>query len=501
MTNIPVDNKVILVCNIVEELDLENLLSTCSKRGRKPVVDLLTMLKIVLFCYSERIYSTRDIEKFCKFDLRARYILNGQHYPDHSTIDRFILKLNDFAPDILNQFVDMLIETDHINMESIYIDGTKIESFANKYTFVWRKSVEKNLEKLLVKVKIENNISPSCSLEDVVAILRIHLKDAKRMADENSVEFVRGKGRRKTELQKKIEYYEGKINKINEYLKHLEIMDERNSYSKTDHDATFMRMKEDHMLNGQLKPGYNIQYASTGTFIVGVYGSQKANDLNTLIPLLDDMLKDHSKYIKNIVCDAGYESEENYTYLENHDLESYIKPANYKESKKKKASIGRRENMEYIPEKDAYKCANGKLLLREKDQTRGTRSGFVSRLYVYKCEECSGCGYSKECISSRFEDPKSKTIKYSPEYVRQRERSLKNITSSHGIDLRVNRSIQAEGAFSYLKDGMRFRRFRHKGMKNVISQMILMALGINVNRLMAKIKNNNFENIEYKAVA
>ena len=284
LTNCPVDNKVFLVCNIVEELNLENLLSTCSKRGRKPVVDYVTMLKIVLFCYSERIYSTRDIEKFCKFDLRAKYILNGQHYPDHSTIDRFIIKLSDYAPNILNQFVKILIETSHIDMESIYIDGTKIESFANKYTFVWRKSVEKNMARLIENVKKENNIDSSSSIEDIVSILKFYLREETYKAEKSHIEFVHGKGKRKTDIQRKIEYFEEKINKINEYLKHLKLMGERNSYSKTDNDATFMRMKEDHMLNGQLKPGYNIQYASTGTFIVGVLGSQKSNDLHTLIP-------------------------------------------------------------------------------------------------------------------------------------------------------------------------------------------------------------------------
>ena len=210
------------------------------------------------------------------------------------------------------------------------------------------------------------------------------------------------------------------------------------------------------------------------------------------------MLKDYDKYIKNIVCDSGYESEENYSYLEEHNLISYIKPANYKESRKKRESIGRRENMEYLSDKDAYKCANGKLLLRQDDSVRESKSGFRRKIVTYKCTECLGCEYAKECISSRYKNPTSKSIKYSPEYARQREESLKNITSERGIDLRINRSIQAEGVFSYLKDGLRFRRFRHKGMKNVVTQMTLHALGININRLLAKLENENFEIIEYK---
>ena len=495
------DGKVHLVENLIEEMNLNRLKATYSKKGRRPAVNPVTMLKVLLFCYSEGSFSCRDIEKMCRYDLRVIYLLDGQPAPDYSTINRFRKRLQPLSENILEQFINILLEDKHIDLSSIYIDGTKIEANANKYTFVWRKSVERYQKNLKEKIMKEFNMDENSNLEDVTKLLKYQFNSIRNICRKKKIKFVFGRGRAKTEEQRKYELYEGWIKKLKEYARHLEIMDERNSYSKTDHDATFMRMKDDHMRNGQLKPGYNIQFATTGQFIVGAYGSHHPNDVYTLIPFVESLSSKYEDKLLKIVADSGYESIENYAYLAKKNLKPFIKPSNYERKKKRKykKEIGRRENMIYHEEDDYYECKNQKKLLRQKDKLHRRKTGYVQTLRVYRCDECRDCPYNKECVKySKKENPESKTVKYSKEFEEYRKVSEDNITSKEGIDERINRSIQAEGVFSKLKDGLGYTRFRHIGLKNILSEINLMAVAININTLHNKLVKNNTEIIRYK---
>lgn len=503
-TLIPEDSKVRLACKIVERMDLSAILSTKPQKGRKPAVDPVNFLKIILFCYSEGRFSTRTIEDFCLYDTRGHYLLCGGKAPDHSTICRFQNMLNDHMSDLLTQFVGLLIEDEHVDLKSLYIDGTKIEAAANRYTFVWRKAVEKHRNKLKDRMIKELNLPGDMSLCDVVATVSTRFNNIRNTCSQMKIEFVYGSGRRKTQEQRDYEYYKDVKEKFEIYEEHLNKMESRNSYSKTDHDATFMRMKDDHMRNGQLKPAYNIQMASSGAFIVGVMGSQHTNDLHTLPPFVEQLLAKYGRRVKNIVGDAGYESAENYAYLADKGLKAYIKPANHetKNTKRVKDDIGRRENMLYLANEDAYICKADKKLIRCKDRIRRSSSGFEDIKKVYTCFDCKGCQYSSQCIKSRKNsDPEKKVLSFSPIFEAYRNQSTENITSEEGINERLNRSIQAEGAFSKLKDGLAYDRFRHKGMKKIVADMIMVAIAINLNKLHGKIKNNQTGIIEYKKSA
>ena len=503
-TVIPEDGKVRLVCNIVERMDLSSVLSTYSAKGRKPVLDPITFLKVILFCFSEGIFRSRRIEDFCRYDIRGHFILGGNKAPDHSTICRFENTLVSHSADLLTEFVKLLFEEGHVDLKTLYIDGTKIESAANRYTFVWRKSVEKNQKKLMEKMSTELELPEGSTLEDVESIVKHRFNEIRNICSRNRIEFVYGIGHRKTPEQRTYEHFKEAVERFAAYRNHLAIMGTRNSYSKTDHDATFMRMKEDHMRNGQLKPAYNIQMASNGAFIVGVMGSQKANDLHTLKPFMEQSLRAYGQAIESIVADAGYESVENYDYLKNKDLTSYIKPANYEWKKKRKAKndIGRKENMLYLEERDVYVCKADKHLVRGKDQKKKTSSGMEDTIRVYTCKECADCEHAQECIKPRKNmNPSQKNIMFSPAFEQYRTESESNILSSVGIDYRINRSIQAEGAFSKVKDGMKYNRFRHRSMDKVVSDLVLVALGLNINKLHSKLLNNQTEMISYKKTA
>lgn len=232
------------------------------------------MVKVLVYAYMNQIYSSSKIEEVCRRDINFMWLLEGKKIPDHTTIARF--RTLHFAPcskKVMAEVTEFLYKAGEISGEVIFIDGTKIEACANKYTFVWKKAVDENLKKLRKKLYA--------------------------LKETEGIEFVHGARSRKSMLQKSIETLEGYLSKLKEYTQKLHICGSRNSYSKTDPDATFMRMKEDAMGNGQLK--------------------------------------------------AGYESEENYSGLEAKRQLTYIKPSNYEISKKRKykKDIGRAENMEY----------------------------------------------------------------------------------------------------------------------------------------------------------
>ena len=484
------DVKLRLVKNIIERMNLSELKKVYSSFGRKSTVNPVTMLEIIIFCYSEGIFSSREIEKSCKYDLRIIYLLDGSKAPDHSTINRFRKKILELTPDILNQMVQILIEENQIDLSSIYIDGTKIEAYANRYSFVWRGSIEKWQEKLIEKIKEELGLSKSLIPDQVLQAVTTIFKQLRKKCKQKKIKFVYGKGKRKTREQRDYELLKDWKEKLESYKKHLEIMgDYRNSYSKTDHDATFMRMKEDHMKNGQLKPAYNIQLASASGFIIGENISHHPSDMYTLKPFLMTLLENYQGKLEKIVADAGHESEENYVYLAENKLTSYIKPSNYEKLKTRKYKKEQefRESLKYDEKQDKYISQDGKEFIRCNDRYSKRKSGYITKTKIYRCFD-----WNKE-------GQKTKGIYISETFQKYREESLKNIKSDQGIEERLNRSIQAEGAFSKIKSGLNYNRFHHRGKENIISEICLLSMGLNLNKLASKIENKNLGIIKYKA--
>ena len=294
----------------------------------------------------------------------------------------------------------------------------------------------------------------------------------RKYCKQKKIKFVYGKGKRKTKEQRDYELLKDWKEKLESYRKHLEIMgDYRNSYSKTDHDATFMRMKEDHMKNGQLKPAYNIQLASASDFIIGENISHHPSDMYTLKPFLKDLLEKYPNKLNRIVADAGYESEENYVFLAENNLTSYIKPSNYEKSKTRKYKKEQefKKSLKYDERQDKYISQDGKEFIRCNDRYRKRKSGYVTTTKVYRCFD-----WNKE-------GQKSKGIYIAETFQKYREETLKNIISDQGIEERINRSIQAKGAFSKIKSGLNYNRFHHRGKENIISEICLLSIGLNLN--------------------
>ena len=500
---IPKEDSVRLLSQFIEGMDLSELYATYS-RMRKGSVTPRRLLKVIIYGRMNRQFSSRDIERSCKRDINFMYLLEGDPAPDHATLARFqSIHLAPCIKNIMAQMSEGLYELGEVSGKNIFIDGTKIEACSNKYTFVWKKAVTKNLQKLLQKLAdfvsvCEESYGLKIVYGDKVKIhhLKILRKKLYKLKTDEEIVFVQGKGKRKHPLQRSIETLEEYLDRLKEYTHKLYICGDRNSYSKTDHDATFMRMKEDAMKNGQLKPGYNLQHGVDSEYIVWLSVGPQPTDTTTLIPFLKEMERHLTYKYKNVIADAGYESEENYIYIEKNGQTSFIKPANYELSKKRKykTDIGRKENMIYEENGDFYVCKNQKRLVFVGIKKEKSKTGYKSEKSIYTCEDCSGCPYKSACIKGNNSktplEERTKSLSVAKRFQEKREECLERITSKEGIRLRMNRSIQAEGSFAEIKGDMGFRRYLSRGKQNVLTESMLIAMAHNIKKLHSKIQGD-----------
>ena len=504
---IPENDCVRLLSQLVEEMELTALYETYDRMPSKKYATPAMMLKIMLYAYHEGICSTRDIEARCTRDINFRYLLEGRQAPDHSAIARFRSKHLSLCSDaVMSELNSILLRLGQIRDNEVFIDGTKIEANANKYTFVWKKSVTKNMAKLLQKTALlvgdiieRNQMKPLWNHEVRKKNVEKLLRRLRKKAAAESIEFVYGRGCRKPQIQRDIESLVMSLDKISEYEQKLKKCGNRNSYSKTDTSATFMHMKDDHMMNGQLKPAYNVQHAVTSGYIVGTAVFPNPTDTLTFKPFCEYLENDMKLKFKRIVADAGYESEENLSYLHDNGKEFYIKPADYEQRKKRSFSkkIGRKENMRYDADEDCYICHRECRLQKKEEKIRRTGSGYERKVTIYHCTECDGCPYRCECMPGRnWKKPveeRYKKIEVSKDFEKLREISYENLGTQTGKQLMMNRSIQVEGSFADIKWNSEFTRFLCRGTEKVHAECTLFAMAHNIGWLHTRIQNDKLD--------
>ena len=495
---IPADDSVRLLNAALERMDYSKLYEAYSRQGRIEKSPE-SLFKVVVYGYMNGIFSSRKLEQACRRDVNFMYLLGRSSAPDHATIARFRSKrLTDVVEDLFIQLVYLLKEAGELSLCSVFIDGSKLEACANRYSFVWKKSTQKNEVKMQDKMKTE---LPKLAAEFGLpfhAGEKIRAKDLKKLRKrlyalkEADIEFVQGKGKRKSPLQKAIETVDEYLARQKKFDDYNHSFGDRNSFSKTDRDATFMRMKEDHMKNGQLKPAYNVTLGVDAEYIVGAIISQERSDTGTFIPMMKKL--QYLGYTKP-VADAGFESEENYTWCEENGQLAFIKPSNYNQAKTKKykSDIGKRENMPYDAVNDAYICHAGHKIQAAYKKNTKSQTGYPIVTTVYTCVHCNGCQYKAKCIkgtSKMLLEDRSKNLHVSKNFQRQRMEMEARINTDEGILLRINRSIQVEGAFGIIKQDMGFRRFLLRGQVKVQTELFLLAIAFNINKLHNKIQSN-----------
>ena len=494
--NIPADDSVRLLSNVLEEIDYTELYGAYSRKEKICAVSPKNLFKILVYAYMNNLYSSRDIETACKRDINFMYLLEGAKAPDHNTIARFrSTRLKNIIDNLFGQVVLLLKDYGELSCENLFVDGTKIEANANKYTFVWKKTILKNQAKLQDKMHKElpallDKYGFKMYLAEDIKAKRLKKFIDKLNKIKSTIAFVSGIGKRKTDFQRDYELLSDWYEREKKYEYYLRRMKDRNSLSKTDESATFMHLKEDHMRNSQLKPAYNVQIAVDAEYIVATEIFNDRTDVNTFIPFMEKIKNNLGIEYMYPTADAGYESEENYTYFEKNGQKPCIKPANYEQTKTRKYrnDIGRAENMQYDENTDTYTCHYGKKLVNVGVRKSKTSSGYISEKTMYQCEGCGGCPHKAQCIkhNARCNTPleeRTKRFELSKVFKKQREEMLERINTAQGILLRINRSIQVEGAFGVLKEDMGFRRFLTRGTANVRTEITLLCLAYNIQKL------------------
>ena len=475
---------------ICESLDYSKLYGEYLRSWRK--IDPAILFEIVVFAYMQGKYSSREIEDLCRNDIRFMWLLGGEVAPDHATIARFQNeRLVPVVEDLFYQLANKLIELGEISYNNVFVDGTKIEANANRYTFVWANAVKSQRRKLNIRLENElpliaqkYGINESCCLEDILYAMESY-------ANMYGIQFVYGSGKRKTELQRDYDKLREYKAKLEAYEESLGICGRRKSFSKTDTDATFMRTKDDHMQNGQLKPCYNVQICVESEYITGLGLFPNPADTMTLIPFLKRVQNGCGRKIQSVTADAGYASEENYTYLEENGQEAYIKPTDYevRKTKRFRENIYRAENLIYDEKTDTFTCPGGKRLFYVGESHERTESGYETTKKNYVCESCAGCPHREKCYKAKEE---ARRISVSQTMMRLKREATERINTERGIILRQNRSIQVEGAFGVLKEDFGFRRFLTRGKAKTETQFFILAIAFNVQKLWNREKFKRF---------
>jgi len=493
------DSPVRLINQIVDQLDLTEVIATY-KGGGSSCYSPRMLLKVLFYSYMNNIYSCRRIEKAMKENIHYLW-LSGKQFPKYNTINNFrSLHLKDSINQLFTQVVIMLVEMGYITLKEQYVDGTKIESKANKYTFVWRKSVEKNQAKLQTKIagilkQIEEGISTDNEPDDDNPT-PINSKELKERIEKlNKENHTKAQQRKVKEITDKL------LPKLKEYEDKLETCGKRNSFSKTDPDATFMRMKEDAMKNGQLKPAYNLQIATENQFITNLDLFPNPTDTLTLIPFIELSKKRFGILPKECCADSGYGSEENYAYLEKHRIQAFVK---YNYFHKEQKSTYKKNpflvnNLYYNAAYDYFVCPMGQHMTLISETTRTSASGYKSNISNYQAQNCNGCPMRGQCHKSQG----NRIIQVNHTLRAYREKAKDLLMSDEGIKRRSRRPIEPEAVFGQMKQNKMYKRFRHFGKDKVLMDITIFAIAFNLGKLFNKqfsLKNKLFYRYYYAVI-
>ena len=537
---LPDDDPVYTLKKVMEDIDFSGLLAQYSTKGRNGFNPIM-MYATVVYAAMRGIRSVDTIVDLCKRDLAFIWLTKGKQPKRDAFYEFKNLRLTkEVLEDLHYQFVRSLEKEGLVTLKELYIDGTKIEANANRYTFVWRGTINyhlaglldtidalytrynaflsengydqkygfghaqmfiiegmdkvrevirKNRERKLTKHKKLSNNSvieiDNCSPLELLK-LQVRLKEiAKKELSCLSVEKER-KNRRSSQLYEELEVCGSRLM---EYKECFEIMGkDRNSYSKTDLEATFMRMKEDHMRNGQLKPAYNVQVAVENYFIIHNYISNDRTDYNTLIPVFEKHKAAFGTFPEETTADSGYCSEKNLLYLKENGITSYIKLQDHEQRKTRayKNDIGKHYNMKTMIFEDEhyYVCHDGRELRHIRTETK-QQDGYVQTFEVYGCVDCSGCEHKARCLykyNEKKDQDKNKVMKINERWEDLKEETHANIQSEKGILNRQIRSIQTEGHLGDIKENEDFRRFHYRSSDKVYGEFLLYTIGRNLNK-------------------
>lgn len=502
---VPENHFVRIVSRTVDELKIEKVFAKYTKGGGASRYNPVMLLKVLIYCYMTGTYSSRQIAKQCRENINVMW-LAGNQTPDFRTINKFRgEKLKESIEEIFIATVKLLNMKGYVSLEKYFVDGTKIESAANKYSFVWKRAVEKNEKKLDSKLRDflaevdeitdeenkEYGNKDLAELGEDITVTSEEIKEAAAKINKKLDEICERDDEESKDVKKKLKKAKRLIEKDylprkEKYEKANETFNGRNSYSKTDEDATFMRMKEDAMLNGQLKPGYNIQVGTENNFVIGYDVFPNPTDTRTLIPHLENVQKRLDCQFETVIADAGYGSEENYDYFENNGITGVVKYSTYEKETKRsfKKKTFNPENWNYDAKQKEYTCPCGNPVPYKKTVTKKNGSGFLQTLDVYQCDNCEGCPFREMCTKSEY----GRMVQRNENWIQQKTKVKELLSTAEYKALMKKRSTECETVFGQTKANLHFRRFHLRGKEKVGIEWGLLMIGYDFKQIIRLLK-------------
>ena len=453
------------------------------------------MLQILVYAYLRNIYSSRRIEEFCRNDIRFMW-LTGNVTPDHNTINRFrSSRLKDVLKTIFATIVKFLVAEGFVSLDVACTDGTKMEADANRYTFVWGKSIHTRISRIAEQLEEIWQYAESVTKQELRDSAPITYQDItpekveKALCQiDDALNGVDADRKMKAKVKRVRKSWPEQLRK---YESQGKILDGRNSYSKTDNDATFMRIKEDAMRNGQTKPGYNLQIGTGNQFITDFALFPNPTDTLTLIPFLQSFSSRYDRLAHTVVADSGYGSEENYRFMSENGMEAYVK-YNYFHMEQRprfKPDPFKAENFYYNEEQDFCICPMGQKMQRIGTRHVKTASGYVSENARYRAIRCEGCPLRCRCFKAKG----NRTIELNHRLRKYKQKAKELLCSEEGLKHRGQRCIEPEAVFGQMKNNMNYKRFRHFGKDKVFMDFAFFAIAFNIKKMCAKMTKEGMD--------
>ena len=482
---IAVDHPVRIVSQIVDKINLDPILEKYSGGGASSYHPRM-LLKVWVYAYMVNTLSSRKVEEAITSNIHYMW-LAGMQRPDHNTLARFRSgQLKDTFYNVFKQVVILLYEAGYLDLKQAYLDGTKLEANANRYTFVWGRAIQTNIKRIEKQLQELWQYAEQTAKEELERLEPDHFQqiDAQKVVDtiEKIDQALAGKPVDKKVKQKLNRVKKDWPNNLAKYEEQKKILGGRNSYSKTDPDATFMRMKEDHMKNGQLKPGYNWQISTSNQFVTHYSIHPNPTDTKTLQPHFASFQKHYGQLPKILIADSGYGSQQNYQWCEEHQIDDYVK-YNYfhKElsgSKYKKYPF-HQDVLHYNAEQDQYTCPSGQPMRKTGIKKDTTERGYAKELHQYQAQNCQGCPMRGPCHKGKG----NRKIEVNHVLNEMKRKAREKLTSEQGVYHRGQRPVQVEAVFGNIKQNYGFRRLNLRGNQKVEIEAGLAALAHNLRKL------------------
>jgi transposase len=473
-----------IVNDVLDKVDITMLLQQYKPGGTSSYHPRM-LLKVLVYAYINNVYSSRKIEEAVCQHIHYMW-LSGMSKPDHNTINRFRGKrLQKTLQPIFAQVVLLLCEEGLLSIKDLYTDGTKIEANANRYTFVWGNSIKNHKEKIKQQLnelwQYAQAIAAS-EMDDTDPSGFDKIDSEKITQTINKINEVLKDKPVNKQIKQKLNYVRKHWpSALSKYEHQEKVLGQRKSYSKTDPDATFMRMKEDHMKNGQLKPAYNVQISTNNQYIASYSVHQSPTDTNTLISHISHHIQQFRQKPTTVTADAGYGSEQNYQWLENKRITAYVKHNRFDRMQNKR----RRDHHPYTVDKfvydqnkDQYKCPAGLPMKKIGIHRIKTRTGHQQVLTKYQAKDCAGCPLRGQC----HQQPGNRIIEVNHNLNRLKAKAEKRLKTKKGIQKRKQRCFDTEPVFAYIKHNHHFKRFMLRGIDKVNVEMGLLALAHNLRK-------------------